>query len=266
MKNSDTLIKIKYNLSRFTAVRGLSAISSSKICCISVKILHGLIDLMLTDRTDKDVESLMEELSYAILLCNQLDGNKDVDGEAKTVEIITGLPSTQKMLLEDAEAIYRADPSARSVTEVMLCYPGFFAIAAYRIAHLLYTKGIPYMPRIMSEYAHSKTGIDIHPGATIGVGLCIDHGTGVVIGETAVVGDRVRIYQGVTLGAKSLHTESTDLRGIKRHPTVGNDCVIYANATILGGDTVIGDSCTVGGNVWLTHSLSSGHTVFYEKK
>ena len=265
MKNSDILTNIKYNLSRFPTVRGLTD-TSFEICRSSVKILHGLIDMMLADITDNDGESLMDELCRTIILCHALDGNQDVDGEAKMGEVFRGLPSIQETLLEDAEAIYRADPSARSVTEIMLCYPGFFAIAVYRIAHLLYTADIPYMPRIMSEYAHSKTGIDIHPGATIGVGLCIDHGTGVVIGETAVVGDRVRIYQGVTLGAKSLHTESTDLRGIKRHPTVGNDCVIYANATILGGDTVIGDSCTVGGNVWLTHSLPLGHTVFYEKK
>jgi serine O-acetyltransferase len=149
----------------------------------------------------------------------------------------------------------------------MLCYTSFFAIAVYRIAHELYEKGIPYMPRIMSELAHGRTGIDIHPGARIGRELCIDHGTGIVIGETTVIGDRVRIYQGVTLGAKSLPREGEDdLRGKRRHPTIGNDCVIYSGATILGGETVIGDRCVIGANVRLTHSVSSGQTVYSNKK
>jgi serine O-acetyltransferase len=150
----------------------------------------------------------------------------------------------------------------------MLCYPGFYAITVYRIAHLLYELDIPYLPRMMSEIAHSETGVDIHPGAIIGNRFCIDHGTGVVIGETARIGDGVKIYQGVTIGAKSFATDSDGrlIRGIKRHPDIGNGCIIYANATILGGDTVIGDNSVIGGNVWLTHSVPSGSKIYYNEK
>ena len=150
--------------------------------------------------------------------------------------------------------------------EIILCYPGFYAILVYRIAHLLYTLSIPFLPRMISEVAHSRTGIDIHPGAKIGARFCIDHGPGVVIGETARIGDRVKIYQGVTIGAKSFATDKDGrlIREIKRHPDIGNGCVIYANATILGGDTVIGDNSIIGGNVWLTHSVPNDSRVYYK--
>ncbi len=182
--------------------------------------------------------------------------------------IMSVVPDIKAALIKDSEAICSADPAASSAEEVIICYPGFYATAVYRLAHELYLKKIPYIPRIMTEFAHEKTGIDIHPGATIGEGFCIDHGTGVVIGETAVIGNNVRIYQGVTLGAKSLEQkgEGGSLRGVKRHPEIGNNCIIYANATILGGDTVIGDGCVIGGNVWLTHSISSGQRVYYKDK
>lgn len=182
--------------------------------------------------------------------------------------IIRLLPVIREALLKDARAICDADPAAASTSEVIICYPGFFATAAYRLAHRLYKLKIPYIPRIITEYAHGKTGIDIHPGATVGEGFCIDHGTGVVIGETAVIGNNVRIYQGVTLGAKSLESKGmvNSLRGVKRHPEIGNNCIIYAGATILGGDTVIGDGCVIGGNVWLTHSVPSGQRVYYKDK
>lgn len=155
-------------------------------------------------------------------------------------------------LLADAEAIYKGDPAAESVDEVILAYPGFLAIAMFRIAHELHLLGVPVAPRLMTECAHTLTGIDIHPGATIGAGFCIDHGTGVVIGETTIIGDNVKLYQGVTLGALSV---DKDLARKKRHPTIQDRVVIYAGATILGGDTSIGHDSVIGGNVWLTSSV-----------
>jgi serine O-acetyltransferase len=148
--------------------------------------------------------------------------------------------------------MYQGDPAATSRDEVILAYPGFFAVALYRAAHALYELDVPLFPRLLTEFAHRETGIDIHPAARIGTRFAIDHGTGVVIGETAVLGDGVRVYQGVTLGAAAVRKE---LSRIKRHPTIGNNVLIYANATILGGDTVVGDDSIVGGNVWLTHSV-----------
>ncbi len=182
--------------------------------------------------------------------------------------LISLLPRIKRDILSDALAIYEGDPAATSPTEVMLCYPGFFAITVYRIAHAVFSLGAPCLARMMSEYAHRETGIDIHPGAEIGESFCIDHGTGVVIGETARIGRAVKIYQGVTLGAKSFERDESGglIKGKKRHPTVGDGCVIYAGATILGGDTVIGDGCVIGGNVWLTHSLPAGTRVYYDKK
>lgn len=187
--------------------------------------------------------------------------------ECDAVAFLRSLPDIKRKLLTDISAIYEGDPAATSAEEIILAYPGFFATAVYRIAHRLYLNKVPYLPRLMSEIAHEKTGIDIHPGAEIGEFFCIDHGTGAVIGETARIGDRVKIYQGVTIGAKSFETDSEGrlIKGGKRHPDIGNDCIIYANATILGGNTKIGDGCIIGGNVWLTHSTSAGQRVYYEK-
>jgi serine O-acetyltransferase len=156
------------------------------------------------------------------------------------------------MLWLDAEAIEEGDPAAESVEEVVSAYPGFHAIAIYRIAHEFYALEVPIFPRLLSELAHQRTGIDIHPGATIGRSFFIDHGTGIVIGETSVIGERVKIYQGVTLGALSVEKS---LSASKRHPTIENGVVIYSNATILGGETVIGHDSVIGGNVWLTESV-----------
>ena len=169
----------------------------------------------------------------------------------------------RRELTEDISFAYESDPAAESTDEIILCYPGFFAIFVYRLAHILYLQKIPLLPRMMSEYAHSKTGIDIHPGAKIASPFFIDHGTGVVIGETAEIGRYVKIYQGVTLGAKSIN--GRDKGQGKRHPTIGDRCVIYAGATILGGDTVIGENSVIGGNVWLTHSVPPGTTVIYKE-
>ena len=182
---------------------------------------------------------------------------------AKTIteNLFNVLPSIREALVEDIEAVYLGDPAAQSTAEVVRTYPGFYAIAAHRIAHFIYQQGVALLPRIISEHAHSKTGIDIHPAAIIGKHFCIDHGTGVVIGETTVIGDNVKIYQGVTLGALSV--DKVDAQ-TKRHPTIGNNVVIYAGATILGGNTHIGDNSIIGGNVWLTQSVKAGSKVYYK--
>ena len=173
------------------------------------------------------------------------------------------LPAIRETLETDIQAGYEGDPAATCPEEVMLAYPAFEAISIFRIAHELYLLKVPMLPRMMTEYAHSLTGIDIHPGATIGPYFFIDHGTGVVIGETTVIGEHVKLYQGVTLGAKSfaVKADGTLVKGNKRHPNIGNNVVIYAGATILGGDTYIGDNCVIGGNVWLTHSVEPGKRV-----
>ncbi len=169
------------------------------------------------------------------------------------------LPAVHGLLTIDADAITAGDPAAESVDEVIAAYPGFLAIASHRLANVLHGLGVSVLPRLMSEVAHSRTGVDIHPGASIARAFCIDHGTGVVIGETAVIGDEVKIYQGVTLGALSV---VKSLAGSKRHPTIGNRVVIYAGATVLGGDTVIGEDSVIGGNVFLTSSVPAGSIVY----
>jgi serine O-acetyltransferase len=167
------------------------------------------------------------------------------------------LPAIRAALLLDAQAICDGDPAASSIDEVIIAYPGFFAVAVYRIAHELHGADVPLVPRVLTEIAHRDTGIDINPGARIGESFAIDHGTGIVVGETAVLGARVKLYQGVTLGALSV---AKRMAQTKRHPTIGDDVVIYANATILGGDTVIGEGSRIGGNVWLTQSVPA-HSV-----
>jgi serine O-acetyltransferase len=169
------------------------------------------------------------------------------------------VPGAFEMLVSDAEAITRFDPAASCVEEIILCYPGFYCISVYRLAHILYRLGIPVLPRVMTEYAHGQTGIDIHPGARIESPFFIDHGTGIVIGETTQIGKDVKIYQGVTLGAL---TVEKGMARTKRHPTIENDVVIYAGSTILGGNTVIGHHTVVGGNTWITESVLP-HSVVY---
>ncbi|MBP5552686.1 MAG: serine acetyltransferase [Spirochaetales bacterium] len=187
----------------------------------------------------------------------------DADTQAITKAILEGLEGIRDILDTDVQAAYDGDPAARDKTEIMLAYPGFEAVSIFRIAHMLFEMDIPYIPRIMTELAHSHTGIDIHPGATIGRYFFIDHGTGVVIGETTIIGEHVKLYQGVTLGAKSFPVgdDGNPVKGIDRHPKIGNNVIIYAGATILGGDTHIGDNCIIGGNVWLTHSVSANSTI-----
>lgn len=184
-------------------------------------------------------------------------------GQETAERLLAGLPELRRRLGTDVRAVFDGDPAAASYEEVILCYPALTAMTHYRFAHALLRLGVPILPRLITEMAHSATGIDIHPGAEIGDYFSIDHGTGVVIGETTTIGEHVKLYQGVTLGAKSfeLDEHGNPVKGIKRHPDIGNHVVVYAGATILGGMTHIGDNCVIGGNVWLTHSIEAGRTV-----
>ncbi len=181
-------------------------------------------------------------------------------GEA-TEHFFARIPAIYDGLMEDAEMFSRCDPASVCREEVILCYPGFYAIMVYRLASAIHSLGIPILPRLLSEHAHSRTGIDIHPGATIGRRFYIDHGTGIVIGETCIIGENVKMYQGVTLGATFVTKE---LQGSKRHPTIGDNVILYAGCTILGGETVIGHDSIIGGNVWLTESVAPATKVFYK--
>lgn len=208
-------------------------------------------------------ELLTEQITAAL----SFSDTDDKDPAACAEEFLSRLPRIKSLLLKDIDALYEGDPAAKCREEVLICYPGFYAISIYRMAHELYLMNLPLLPRIMTEYAHEKTGIDIHAGAKIGEYFFIDHGTGIVIGETTVIGDHVKLYQGVTLGAKSfeLDADGNPVKNIKRHPNIGNHVVIYANATILGGNTTVGDHCVIGGNVWLTHSVEDGQIVYYKE-
>jgi serine O-acetyltransferase len=187
-------------------------------------------------------------------------------GQEVAIIFLRALPPLRVSLAKDVRAAYADDPAAKGYDEIIFSYPGLYAITVYRLAHLLHEQRVPLIPRIMTEYAHSVTGIDIHPGAHIGESFFIDHGTGVVIGETSEIGNRVRIYQGVTLGALSVPSEAVEqLRTRKRHPTIEDDVIIYSGATILGGDTVIGARSIIGGNVWLTESVPPDSKIFLKK-
>ncbi len=214
------------------------------------------------------IEELYINLEEQIKAASLFALRTDINHAEQAEEIVRLLPSLREVLMKDVRAIYDGDPAAVSEEEVILSYPGFFAIMVYRIAHEFYKRKIPLLSRMMTEYAHEKTGIDIHAGATIGEYFFIDHGTGIVIGETTTIGKGVKLYQGVTLGAKSfeLDENGNPAKGVKRHPDIGNNVIIYANATILGGNTKIGDGAIIGANVWLTSSVEPGTTVYYNKK
>lgn len=188
-------------------------------------------------------------------------------GQAKAIALLEQLPELRRVLAKDVEAAYAGDPACKSLDEVIFCYPGLEAITVYRLAHLLHRLEVPLIPRMMTEWAHSRTGIDIHPGATIGPYFFMDHGTGIVIGETCEIGQWVKLYQGVTLGALSFATDDKGnlVRGTKRHPTLEDRVVIYANATVLGGRTVIGHDSVIGSSAWVTRSVAPHSTVMMEK-
>ncbi|MFV0468837.1 MAG: serine O-acetyltransferase EpsC [Dysgonomonas sp.] len=211
------------------------------------------------DVEDRLTERLIQTI-HTILVRNISNLLNEQDAERITDSFIKQLPVFQKNLLIEAECFRRNDPAAKSVEEVILAYPGFFALAVHRISHYLNDLNVPLIPRIFSEYAHSKVGIDIHPAAQIGDNFFIDHGTGIVIGETTIIGDNVKIYQGVTLGALFV---IKSLENRKRHPTIEDNVVIYAGATILGGNTIVGHDSTIGGNVWLTKSVIPYSLVYH---
>ena len=191
------------------------------------------------------------------------DGNPHPHAEEATAAVLEALPGIRNLLSLDVQAAYDGDPAAMHIDEVMLCYPGVRALTTHRFAHAMDQANIPLLPRIMQEHSHSDTGVDIHPAATIGQSFFVDHGSGVVIGETTVIGDHCKVYQGVTIGARSFELDEHGMmkRGLKRHPTIGNHVTIYAGATVLGGDTIIGDHCVIAGGVFLSRSVPAGHIV-----
>lgn len=212
----------------------------------------------------KELELHVKELKLQLgqLLCKNSNQESSESKPVATIFFDT-IPLIHEKLMQDVTAMYEGDPAAKSPNEVIRTYPGFYAIAAYRIAHELHKLGVQVIPRIITEHAHSKTGIDIHPGAKIGDHFCIDHGTGIVIGETAEIGNHVKIYQGVTLGALSVNKEDAEK---KRHPTIEDNVILYAGATILGGETRIGHDSIIGGNVWITKSIPPFTKVYYQAK
>lgn len=226
-------------------------------------------DQFVTQTLQIALSRLHAQLRLELIHATQGEEREDVEARANTivVSLLRQLPTIRRMLDHDIEAAFRGDPSARSLDEVLICHPGVLAIIHHRLAHALHLLGAPLVARIISEISHGRTGIDIHPGARIGQGIFIDHGTGVVIGETAIVGDNVRIYQGVTLGARNFPTDADGIlvKALPRHPVIENDVVIYAGATILGRVT-IGAGSEIGGNVWLTHDVAPYSRVFQARE
>ncbi len=249
-------------INRFREVLFPGYYSREKLDPVNIKYRMGQTVSMLYDTLAEQVtHNIRHDCFRYDLPCTGCEER----GHQISLEVISAIPEIRKMLVMDVQAAFDGDPAAKSHDEIIFSYPGIYAIAVYRVANKLFELGVPMLPRIMSEHAHSITGIDIHPGATIGDRFVIDHGTGVVIGETTQIGNNVRIYQSVTLGALSLPMDAGDrLRGKKRHPTIEDDVIIYSGATILGGDTTIGTRSVIGGNVWLTKSVPPDTTVLLE--
>lgn len=239
--------------------------------------LHlGNITYHVGDLIDDLHDKLTTQIGRALLhearvrsddVCGEEDEDYEAKGQAIAIHFLEQIPAVRKTLATDVQASYDGDPACKNLDEVIFCYPGLEAITVFRLAHELHKLEVPFIPRMMTEWAHQKTGIDIHPGATIGEYFFIDHGTGVVIGETCNIGEHVKIYQGVTLGALSFDTDADGkvVRDAKRHPTIEDRVVIYANATVLGGRTIVGENSVVGSSVWLTHSVEANTTVLLEK-
>lgn len=232
----------------FPGYLGTTVITQSNISLYTDKTLRR-VHRRLVREIDRSLKYVcIRELKCSTDVCHRL-------AEIVVGDFLESIPSIRDLLKGDIQAAYDGDPAAKNVDEIILSYPCVLAISTYRIAHELHIRGVPMVPRIMTEYAHSITGIDIHPGAKIGKNFFIDHGTGVVVGETTEIGNNVRIYQGVTLGAMSIPRGGQTMRGKKRHPTIEDDVIIYSGATILGGDTVIGRGSVIGGNVWITSTV-----------
>lgn len=263
-----TTLLIKHTLQELTKAEKESRVGEIDYCGFRARV-EKLTDLLIhvlfprhapqdTDR-QSNLESAVELLSSCM---DTILPSSPLPAVAISA-LLASLPEIRRQLETDLQAAYAGDPAARSLDEIILCYPAFTAISTYRLAHILYREQIPLLPRVMTEYAHRLTGIDIHPGATIGDYFFIDHGTGVVIGETTTIGEHVKLYQHVTLGAKSFDVaaDGTLVKGVKRHPDIGDRVVVYSGATILGGETHIGSDCVIGGSVWLTHSVEAGKMV-----
>ncbi|MFN7290288.1 MAG: serine O-acetyltransferase EpsC [Pirellula sp.] len=242
--------------------------------------LHaGNVAYHVGDLVDRLHDRLTTQIARALMHADRVDSKDsgtnpcetkkdyEADGQQIAIALLERIPTLRETLAKDVEAAYEGDPSVRNRDEIIFCFPGLEAITVYRIAHELVHFGVPFIPRMMAEWAHKQTGIDIHPGARIGEYFFIDHGTGVVIGETCEIGDNVKIYQGVTLGALSFATDADGqlVRGAKRHPTIEDRVVIYANATILGGNTIVGHDSVIGSSVWVTSSVAPHSTVVLEK-
>ncbi len=240
--DQNKVVEILYNLRKIIFLGYFEKVEGNKEEYVS-KILK------------KVEKELCDSIRIACLLQGKDDNSKEI-----TKKFIDSVDCIKYLLSTDIDALYNGDPASKDKNEIIMCYPGLFAIMVYRISHILYDLDVMYIPRILSEYAHSKTGIDIHPGAKIGTHFCIDHGTGVVIGETTVIGNNVKIYQGVTLGAKSI-SNAEMLRNVRRHPTIKDNVIIYSGASILGGETVIGENCVIGSNVFITNSVEANTTV-----
>ncbi len=260
-------------------LNGASLPSKNAVAALTQDLLHLIFPGFIAEHhvetqdlpheTALQVSGLHKRLKREIAKSLEMHPVAGVDAESVTHDFLRKLPDVRCLIQTDVEAAFQGDPAAASKEEVVLAYPGVEAVAVFRMAHVLHKLGVAFLPRMMTEWAHSRTGIDLHPGAEIGSHFFIDHGTGVVIGGTSKIGNRVRLYQGVGLVARSLakNVERDDkgnsLAG-KRHPTIGDDVTIYANSTIVGGDTVIGDRTIVGGNVWLTRSIPPDSIAVYE--
>lgn len=237
----------------FPGYREEEGIDDSNIGFVAGELVHRAAKVL--------VKECERSIEYRCRLAGEpgCPGACNLEARDLVLRFFEALPGIREILMEDIDAAFRGDPAAKSLEEVILAYPGLEAIVVHRIAHFFWTEGLPLLPRMMSEHVHGRTGIDIHPGATIGRRFFIDHGTGVVIGETCVIGDDVKLYQGVTLGALSVRK---DAGNTKRHPSIGDGTTIYSGATILGGCTEIGKGSVIGGNVWLTHSVPPGSKVY----
>jgi serine O-acetyltransferase len=229
--------------------------------------INDTINFLFPIRTDRNISLLQIEAKWEDLqrqfkdLVQPMQPMLKKTADELTLEFFEQIPTLYDKMLKDAEAFLKFDPAAKCPEEVILCYPGYYAISIYRLSHVLYKMNIPVLPRVIAEYSHTKTGIDIHPGATIGNRFFIDHGTGIVIGETAIIGNNVKIYQGVTLGAMYVGKELSDK---KRHPTIEDNVIVYAGSTILGGSTVIGRDTVIGGNSWVTESVPPFSVVYHK--
>lgn len=218
--------------------------------------LGDQIQIIYEDLKSQIVLALCNDKKYQNCQCDE----KETEAKKITLEFLKRIPHIREYLSTDADATFDGDPAAFSISEIVISYPGYYAIMVNRLAHELHLLNVPLIPRIMTEHAHSLTGIDIHPGATLGRYLMIDHGTGIVIGETTIIGEHVKIYQGVTLGALSTHGGQS-LKSVKRHPTIKDNVTIYSNASVLGGETIIGEGSTIGGNTFITKSVPAGTVV-----